>query len=102
MSQLMSSGGVVPQWTLADRIRKAREANDYSQSDLATITGISRASISHYEGGKTRPSKASLKLIAMATGVDRYWLLTGEAPGPSTTGEQGISPIICKTRSAAA
>lgn len=71
MSQLMNHGGGVPEWTLADRIYKARKWAQMDQGDLATVTGISRTTISHYENGQTRPSKVSLKAIAMATGVDR-------------------------------
>ena len=102
MTNTMTNGGGVPQWTLADRIRKARDFAGLDQGDLAAVTGLSRQTLSNYEHGKTRASKASLKLIAMATGVDRYWLLTGHASGPDGTGDQQKASTICKTRTVAA
>ena len=101
MTNTMTDGGGVPEWTIADRIRKARETGDYSQADLASVTGLSRKTIGNYEGEQTHPSKAGIKLIAMATGVDRYWLLTGHANGPDGTGDQQKASTICKTRKAA-
>ncbi len=70
--------GIVPSWTLGDRLRKARESRGLSQSELAEATGISRRSISTYETDETGPRRPQLIAWAMATGVALEWLETGE------------------------
>jgi transcriptional regulator with XRE-family HTH domain len=78
---------LVPEWTVHDRCRKARESAKLSQMELADRTGISRATIVNYENGHVaHPSRAYLNLWAMACGVDRGWLETGVfiARGSST------------------
>lgn len=70
---------LVPEWTLADRLRKAREHAELEQLELSEISGISRAAISNAERGSTSPHRSTLMLWAMATGVSLNWLLTGEA-----------------------
>ena len=71
---------LVPQWTLADRLRKAREEAGLEQLELAEISGISRAAISNAERGSTTPHRSTLMLWAMATGVSLEWIQTGEIP----------------------
>lgn len=71
------TSGARPTWSLADRLRKAREDAKLEQHELAQIAGISRATISAAENGHRVPSRASLAMWAMATGVSRAWL-TGD------------------------
>ena len=71
----------VPQWTQADRLRKAREHAHMSQQQLAAATGLSRRSISAYEQGDSVPRRPALLAWAVATGVPLAWLQTGEVPG---------------------
>lgn len=66
-----------PEWTLADRLRKARESAGLKQTDLAAETGISRASIVNYETAKSVPRRPALASWAMACGVPFEWLRTG-------------------------
>lgn len=79
--------GVIPTWTLGDRLRKARESAGYEQLAFAEATGIARATISAAERGHRRPIKSNLRVWAMATGVPLTWLETGE--GPSDDGPSG-------------
>lgn len=74
------SVGGKPQWTLSDRLRKARENAGMEQEALARLTGLSRATISAAENGHRTPSKTSLSIWAMATGVSRDWLSSGTDP----------------------
>ena len=69
----------VPEWTLADRLRKARGDAGYSQAELATVTGISRQSINRYETGRAVPDRPKLLAWATACHVDYGWL-TGGGP----------------------
>lgn len=85
MTQAMTPH-TVPAWSVGDRIRKARESAGLDQHQLAEITGIARSTISNYERGSTRPSKAYVKSIGLATAVDHVWIWTGSPSGPP--GEQ--------------
>lgn len=80
------SANLVPEWTLTDRLRKAREHAGLEQLDLAQTAGISRAAISAAENGRNVPHRSTLMLWALATGVSVEWLETGEAPS-----EEGAS-----------
>lgn len=80
MLNKMENEWIVPKFQVRHRVRLAREIAEMQQAELATITGLSRASIANIEVGRTKPRKASLNLIAFATGVDPDWLETGEAP----------------------
>lgn len=71
--------GTRPTWTLSDRLRKAREDAGLDQEQLASASGLSRATISAAENGHRVPSRASLAMWALATGVSRSWL-AGDPP----------------------
>lgn len=70
-----------PEWTLGDRLRKAREVAGMRQEDLAGALHISRTAIAGWENDKHVPSWAAVKLWAELTGVDLAWL---EGDGTST------------------
>jgi len=73
-------GSRVPQWTLADRLRKARQAAPLHQQELADKIGISRHSVSSYENGDSDPARPVLVCWALATKVSPRWLQTGVEP----------------------
>lgn len=68
---------LLPKWTVADRLRKAREDADLDQAELAERIGVSRSTIGNYEGAKVTPRKPILRLWAEETGVPLAWLLDG-------------------------
>jgi transcriptional regulator with XRE-family HTH domain len=76
------SGGMIPAWTLADRMRKSREHARLSQADLASDIGISRASVVNYESGRYPPSRPVMLSWALRTGVDLRWLRGDPNPAP--------------------
>ncbi len=82
----------VPEWTLGDRLRKARQSAGFEQSDFAEATGIARGTIHNYEQDKTRPKRPYLLTWAMATGVPIEWLEDGQAPRPTPPGPGGGKP----------
>lgn len=59
-----------------DRIKRARKHAGLVQQQLASLTGITQASISELETGKSQASSYSAS-IAKACGVDPLWLETG-------------------------
>lgn len=77
----MTVAGVVPVWTLPDKLRKAREHAGLSQAQLEALTGISRRSIVSYEGGARAPRRPQLVAWAVACGVPLSWL-EGDDGGP--------------------
>lgn len=66
-----------PTWTVADRIRKAREQAGLEQQQLAAKTGLSRVTISNYERGATTPQPTAFTLLSQALGVPVEWLRNG-------------------------
>ena len=88
--QTLASTGFVPQWTIGDRLRKAREMTGLTQVQFAERVGLSRATVNNSELNKSQPRKSVVLLWAMETGVDRDWLMTGsannETPDPDGPG----------------
>lgn len=80
--------GVVPEFTIGDRLRKARELTGLDQEQFAAAIDVSRGTVSNYEGGTTTNLKRLvLKQWAMFAGVRLEWIETGYAPDP--TGPEG-------------
>lgn len=78
----------IPEWTLADRLRKAREMTGLGQIEFAEHSGISRASVVNYETGRRVPRAVYLSAWALATGVPVEWLETGKAPVTDDEGQE--------------
>lgn len=76
-----------PQWTVAHRLEMAREDAELTQDELATLTGISRRTISTYEDPRHtgRRNPLYVNAIADACDVSREWVWTGviDLDGPS-------------------
>lgn len=81
MTTSINTAGAIPEFELKHRVRLAREFASLQQSDLAELTGLSRTAIANLERGSSDPRRATISLIAFATGVDRHWLETGKTPG---------------------
>lgn len=92
------ASGFVPEWVVGDRVRKVREVKGLSQGELAEMIGMARTTVARIEQGVTVPRRSVLMAIAMATGVDRAWLETGETPagndpdGGGVVRHQGLEP----------
>jgi len=66
-------------WTIADRLRKARELTGLSQEEFAALIGISSGTVSTYEINPDAPHKPPFMIAwANATPVTLEWLWTGE------------------------
>lgn len=84
----------IPEWTLSDRLRKAREDAGLSQQQLADRLAVSRNTVGNAETGARRPLPITIKAWADATGVPLPWLLTGEAPRGYTPGGLTLLPRL--------
>lgn len=95
---IRSTVGFIPTWTLGDRLRKARESTGLGMVEFAEKVGISRVTVRNVESGKSHPQQATLKMWALATGVNFEWLLTGETPPPgSGDGVENGAPSEIRT-----
>ena len=74
--------GVVPEWTLGDRLRKARERTGLGQKEFAEQLGVSRNTVSNAENGSVDVRRITVNAWSVATDVSIDWLMTGE--GSST------------------
>lgn len=79
-------------------MRKALEVRSISVQEMASYLEVSRVTVSRWINGKQAPSKQTMRLWAMRTGVPLFWLETGEAPSPSGDGASnaprtGLEPV---------
>lgn len=90
----------MPEWTIGDRLRKARESRGFDQAGFAAETGISRGTISNYERGTTNAYKpVYMRAWAMATAVSLEWLETGvggTGPSPTPPGAGKVPDSLAK------
>jgi transcriptional regulator with XRE-family HTH domain len=75
--------GRVPDWSLRDRLRKARETAHLTQQQLATMMGVARSSVVNYETGRGVPGRPVLLSWAVLCGVNFDWLAGSPHPGVS-------------------
>ena len=70
----------VPQFDLADRMRKALRTSGLNQEEMSEYLGVSRNTVSNWVNGhwNTPPKRAYLRLWALRTGVPLEWLEHGE------------------------
>jgi len=66
---------IVPEWSLGDRIRKARESAGMEQKHVAEEMGVSAGSVSKWEGNQRKPSIDTIRKLSRFTNVDILWLL---------------------------
>jgi DNA-binding XRE family transcriptional regulator len=87
------AGAVIPQWTLADKLRKAREHAGLDQATLAHDLGIARQTVGNYEAERVTPRRSVLMAWALRTGVSLAWLTNDESPrqgGPGGGSQAGL------------
>ena len=63
---------------LADKIIENRKKNGWSQEDLAERLGVSRQSVSKWEGAQAVPDMKKILQLAEAFGVTTDYLLRDE------------------------
>jgi transcriptional regulator with XRE-family HTH domain len=68
---------VIPEWDLADRMRKALRQSGISVQEIAAYLDVSRTAVSSWINGRIQPSTQTLRLWAMQTGVSFEWLTEG-------------------------
>jgi DNA-binding XRE family transcriptional regulator len=68
---------VIPEWTLADRLRKSRQEVALDQRAFAEQLGVTSSAYAQWEAGRAIPRDvvAIAKRVQSRTGVDALWLL---------------------------
>ncbi len=66
--------------TFSERMNKAMDFNNITQSELCRMTGIPKSAISQYLSGSFKPKQDRLLLIANALDVSEAWLLGIDVP----------------------
>lgn len=77
MTEMQTRTGAVPEFDLADRIRRSMRHADIGSAELAERLEVSRTSVSNWANGHHAPRPRDLKAIAEICGVDLHWLLHG-------------------------
>ena len=73
----------VPQWDVADRMRKALREADISVQDMAEYLGVGRNTVSTWINGRIHPSVQTLRLWSLRCGVPYEWLTDEKSPRPA-------------------
>lgn len=70
----MTAAETVPEWTLADRMRKSLRHSGVPVQAMADYLGVSRNSVGNWIAGRVAPSKQTLMLWAIRCDVTLEWL----------------------------
>ena len=65
---------------IAERLKKALEIRDITQSELSRKTGIGKSSISTYLTGEYEPKQRNIYKMALALNVNEAWLMGADVP----------------------
>lgn len=66
--------------TISERIQEGMRIRDLKQSDLASLTGITKGALSSYISGRYQPKQNNIYLIAKALNVNESWLMGNDVP----------------------
>lgn len=83
----------VPEWTLADRLRKIRTDLNMHQRDMARLLGVTPSAYAAWESGRNVPANivSLAKRIELLTDVPAVWTLgldtANDGPRPGVRGE---------------
>lgn len=83
---IQTAGGTVPEFDMADRLRKSLRVADMSVQEMADYLEVERNTVSRWINGRTNPPAMALRLWAERTGISYGWLRNGEEPQPEMAG----------------
>lgn len=66
--------------SIGERVKQLRSELKLTQLDFGRRIGVSGATVSTTESGKTTPDNQTILLICREYGVNRLWLESGEGP----------------------
>jgi len=71
----------IPQWRVADRMRRSMDEAGYSTAAIAAELGVSSESVSRWINGRGEPRRTTLIAWAQLCSVPLWWLEDGEPEG---------------------
>ncbi len=82
--QVDGGAAVIPEWTLADRLRKARQHAGMKQKAFADALQVTSSAYAQWEAGNSKPRElvAIARRIELLTSVPAAWILGVESPTP--------------------
>jgi transcriptional regulator with XRE-family HTH domain len=81
----------VPEWTFAERLRKARRDLKWTQADMAARLDVKASTYEAWETGRNKPDVAELaEKLEAVTGITRLWFV-GWADSTAPNGGPGGS-----------
>lgn len=90
-------GGLIPEWTLGDRLRKVRRIGGLGQAEFAAELGTNQKTYASWETDKSAPRHAHLitiaKRIELITGIPASWVLGVESTPPGTDRTPPFDPL---------
>ena len=78
---------------LADKIIENRKKNGWSQEDLAYKLGVSRQSVSKWEGAQSVPDMKKIVQMSELFGVTTDYLLKDDVEDPAPAGEEAATDV---------
>ena len=89
----------IPEWTLGDRLRKARSKTNMTTREFAEAIGVSQKTVTDAEGDKRAVRKITLNAWSLVTGVPRDWIENGTVPsGPDPDDRQVTHEYLLRNR----
>jgi len=85
MSEQPATPPGVPEWDVADRMRKSLRHADIGVQEIADYLGVARNTVSTWINGRITPSTQTLRLWALRTGVPYAWITDGTMPSPQVS-----------------
>lgn len=82
--------------TIAERLKKAMEISQMTQTELAQKTGIGKSSISTYLSGSYEPKQKNIYRMALALGVNEAWLMGADTPMERNADDYIHNPITAQ------
>jgi len=65
----------VPDWDIADRLKKSLRESGISAGEMAARLGVNRTTLSNWCSGKVAPDLRTIRLWSIETGVPTDWLV---------------------------
>lgn len=76
----------VPEWTLGERLAKARSRAKVTKEEMGDILGIAPRTVLRYEADRSALRDGPLRLWAMRCNVPYEWLKSGQGPRGACAG----------------
>lgn len=83
---------IYPDWTLGDRLRKARTIARMTQGEFAAAIGVKEGSLAAWETDRAQPRNivGVAKRIELLTGIPAAWVLDLNPPRPIIDPHPGV------------